>query len=124
MGKITGFLRILGDSTLNLGILPVSSKTLQGFLRIESLGYFHVMLFNHFVGVKQGALGYARTGTGTFCPGSSVIAFSIQLVEQKEPPSTFQNIASGTIVVIPESAFWKTWFDQVSRNFMHVDSMT
>ena len=69
------------------------------------------MFFNYFVGVKQGALGIARTGTGKFCPGSSGIPFLIQVVEQKEPPSTFQNIASQTIVLIPRSAFWKTWFD-------------
>ena len=65
------------------------------------------MIFNYFVGVKQGALGIARTGTGKFCPGSSGIPFSIQVVEQKKTPSTFQNIASQMIIVIPESAFWK-----------------
>ena len=41
-GKITGFLRILGDSTHILGILPVSSRTVRGFWRVEPLGYFHV----------------------------------------------------------------------------------
>ena len=65
------------------------------------------MFFNYFGRVKQGALDIARTGTGKFCPGSSGIPFRIQVVEQKEPPSTFLNFLSQMIVVIPESAFWK-----------------
>ena len=77
------------------------------------------VFFNYFVGVKQGALGTARTGTGIFCPGFSGIPFSIQVVEQKEPPSTFQDIPSQTIF-IPESALWKK-SDQISRIFKHVD---
>ena len=81
------------------------------------------VFFSYFVEVKQGALGIARTGTGIFCPGSSGIPFSIQVVEQKEPPSTFQDIPSQTIIVIPKSALWKK-FDQISRIFKHVDWIT
>ena len=119
-GKITGFSGFWGILFKSLGF----SRFLRKLCKVSGLSspfwLLSCVYFSYFVEVKQGALGIARTGTGIFCPGSSGIPFSIQVVEQKEPPITFQNIASQTIIVIPESALWKK-FDQISRIFKHVD---
>ena len=101
-----GFLGIPGDYWGLGGENHRASQDFGGFCLnpLDSPGFFEnctrflacrapwllsCVIFNYFVGVKQGALGIARTGTGKFCPGSSGIPFSIQVVEQKEPPSTF-----------------------------------
>ena len=118
-GKITGFSGFWGILFKSLGFSRFLQK-LYMVSGVSSPSVTFMCVFKYFVGVKLGALGIARTGTGIFCPGSSGIPFSIQVVEQKEPPSTFQDIPSQTIIVIPESALWKK-FDQISRIFKHVD---
>ena len=100
MGKTHGFWGFLLKSS-EFSRFPRKLYKVSGSVTFM---YVFLIIFGR---VKQGALDIARTRTGKFCPGSLGIPFRVQVVEQKEPPTTFLNFLSQMIVVIPESAFWK-----------------